>query len=124
VQVDAVREPLPEADVVMNSLFLHHFDPADATRILRGMRQAARLAVGATDLRRTRLALSLAWLGSRIVTRSPVVHHDATASVRAAHEPAEVRDMSERAGLHGASIAVEDPVRWRLWWSPGESHPT
>lgn len=124
VQVDAVREPLPEADVVMNSLFLHHFDPTDATRILRGMRQAARLAVGVADLRRTRLALSLVWLGSRIVTRSPVVHHDATASVRAAHEPAEVRDMSERAGLHGASIEVADPVRWRLWWSPGEIHPT
>ena len=118
VRVDAVQDPLPPADVVMNSLFLHHFDHEDATRILRGMRQAARLAVGVTDLRRTRLALGLVWLGSRLVTRSPVVHHDATASVRAAHAPADIRDMAERAGMHGASIEVADPVRWRLWWTP------
>lgn len=123
VQVDAVREPLPQADVVMNSLFLHHFDEAEATGILRRMREAAGLAVGVTDLRRTHLALRLVWLGSRLVTRSPVVRHDATASVRAAHEPAEVRDMARGAGLDGATIEVADPVRWRLWWARDEGMP-
>jgi hypothetical protein len=118
VQVDAVREPLPRADVVINSLFLHHFDQEDVVRILRGMREAARQAVGVTDLRRTSLALGLVWLGSRLVTRSPVVHHDATASVRAAHEPGEVRNLTERAGMTGACVEVVDPVRWRLWWAP------
>lgn len=119
VQVDALHDPLPPAHVVMNSLFLHHFDAPDVVRILRNMRAAARRAVGVTDLRRTRLAMGLVWIGSRLVTRSAVVHFDATASVRAAHEPGEARTLAEQAGLHGAQVAVADPVRWRLWWERG-----
>lgn len=118
-QVDVPGQPLPEADLVINSLFLHHFDRPDVVRILEAMRRAARLAVGVSDLRRTRLALGLVWLGSRIITRSPVVHHDATASVRAAHQPQEVRELADRAGLQDAVVQVADPVRWRLWWERG-----
>lgn len=114
--IDALHEPLPQADVVINSLFLHHLDVPDVVRALASMRAAARMAVGVTDLRRTRRALALVWLGSRALTRSAVVHHDAIASVRAAHDPAEVRAMAARAGLHEASVQVMDPVRWRLWW--------
>jgi hypothetical protein len=123
VRVDARCGPLPQADLVMNSLFLHHFDGPDVVRILRVMRVAARHAVGVTDLRRTRIALGLVWLGSRVLTRSAVVHHDATASVRAAHEPDELRAMATEAGLHDACIEVADAVRWRLWWEhgPGEA---
>lgn len=121
VRVDALREPLPEADLVVSSLFLHHFEPEDAARILASMRRAARLAVGVTDLRRTRPALALVWLGARALTRSAVVHHDATASVRAAHALPEVREMAARADMGEATLEVADTVRWRLWWerSPG-----
>ncbi|MFM7808598.1 MAG: methyltransferase domain-containing protein, partial [Planctomycetota bacterium] len=121
VRVDALRETLPEADLVLNSLFLHHFDADDVVRILAGMRRAARLAVGVTDLRRTRPALGLVWLGSRALTRSPVVHHDAVASVRAAHEPSEIRALLGRADLGDATVDMADAVRWRLWWerAPG-----
>lgn len=120
--IDALREPLPHADVVLNSLFLHHLDPEDVVKVLHAMRGAARLAVGVTDLRRTRRALALVWLGSRLVTRSPVVHHDAMASVRAAHDPAEIRAMAARAEMPAASVELMDAVRWRLWWSrPGSA---
>ena len=116
VRVDATRGPLPTADVVLNSLFLHHFDADRVVDILRAMRQAAQLAVCVTDLRRTAPALGLVWLGSRLLCRSAVVHHDAVASVRAAHQPCEVQALAERAGLSGARIEVADPVRWSLWW--------
>lgn len=121
VRVDALRDPLPEADLVLNSLFLHHFDAEEVVRILDSMRRAARLAVGVTDLRRTRTALGLVWLGSRLLSRSPVVHHDASASVRAAHEPAEIQALLGRADLGDATVEVADAVRWRLWWerAPG-----
>jgi SAM-dependent methyltransferase len=118
-EVDVLGQPLPTADLVINSLFLHHFDGPDVIRILGAMRHAARLAVGVSDLRRTRLALGLVWLGSRMLTRSPVVHHDATASVRAAHQPQEMRTLADRAGLRHAAVQVADPVRWRLWWERG-----
>jgi SAM-dependent methyltransferase len=118
--IDALREPLPQADVVINSLFLHHLDAPDVAHLLQSMHGAARMAVGVTDLRRTRRALALVWLGSRALTRSAVVHHDAIASVRAAHDPEEIRTLAARAGLHEAAVQVMDPVRWRLWWErPG-----
>lgn len=123
IEVDALHGSLPQADLVMNSLFLHHFDGPDVVRILQAMRRAARHAVGVTDLRRTRTSLGLAWLGSRTLTRSEVVHHDATASVRAAHQPAEIRTLAADAGLHGACIEVADAVRWRLWWERGPGEP-
>jgi 2-polyprenyl-3-methyl-5-hydroxy-6-metoxy-1,4-benzoquinol methylase len=118
-QVDVLERPLPQADLVINSLFLHHFDGPDVVRILEAMRHAARLAVGASDLRRSRLALGLVWLGSRTLSRSPVVRHDATASVRAAHQPREIRELVDRAGLQDATVQVADPVRWLLWWERG-----
>lgn len=117
IGLDALDGALPDADIVVNSLFLHHFDADDVIRILRAMRKAARLAVGVSDLRRTRTGLAVVAAASRVVTRSPVVHHDGAASVRAAHEPEEMRVLAARAGLEGAVVEIADPVRWRLWWN-------
>jgi SAM-dependent methyltransferase len=119
--VDVLQDALPEADLVLNSLFLHHFDGDDVVHILRSMARAARLAVCVTDLRRTGGALALAWLGSRTLTRSPVVRHDALASVRAAHSRDEMRLLAERAGLGRAQVHDVDAVRWRLWWEGPEA---
>lgn len=118
VQADAMAQPLPcEGDVVTCSLFLHHCERADAVRVLRHMAAAARIAVGATDLDRTRGGLALAWLGSRVLSRSPIVHFDATASVRGAFTMKEAASLASEAGLAGATVARAWPARWTLWWS-------
>ena len=116
--VDVLAAPLPtDCDVVISSLFLHHFDPHDAVRILRSMRDAARVAVGVADLDRTWLGLGLATLGARVLSRSPVVHFDAAASVRAAHARAEIESLARDAGMSGCVITRAWPERWRLWWN-------
>ena len=116
--VDVLAAPLPPGcDVVISSLFLHHFDPHDAVRILRSMRDAAGVAVGVADLDRTWLGLGLATLGARVLSRSPVVHFDAAASVRAAHARAEVESLARDAGMDGCAITRAWPERWRLWWN-------
>jgi SAM-dependent methyltransferase len=118
VCVDVLAAPLPtDCDVVISSLFLHHFDPHDAVRILRSMRDAARVAVGVADLDRTWLGLGLATLGARVLSRSPVVHFDAAASVRAAHARAEIESLARDAGMSGCVITRAWPERWRLWWN-------
>jgi hypothetical protein len=117
LEADAVAAPLPcEGDVATCSLFLHHCDPADATRVLGHMAAAASRAVGVTDLDRTRGGLLLAWLGSRALSRSPIVHHDATASVRAAFTRSEIASLARDAGLHGVEVRAAWPARWTLWW--------
>jgi hypothetical protein len=83
---------------------------------LRHMAAAARVAVGVTDLDRTHRGLLLAWLGSRVLSRSRVVHFDAIASVRAAWTPGEIQQIAEEAGLHTPRIERCWPARWTLWW--------
>jgi len=70
------------------------------------------------DLRRDRIGLGLAWVFSRLLTRSNVVHVDAIKSVRAAWTPEEMRDLATRAGLDNASISCCFPRRMMLSWEP------
>ena len=116
-QADVLTGPLPRsADLVTCSLFIHHCERDAAVAAMRHMRDAARVAVGITDLDRTRAGLALAWLGSRALSRSHVVHFDATASVRGAFSRVEAEELAREAGLDGAEVARAFPERWRLWW--------
>src|SRR5439155_9017041 len=92
-------------DVVMCSLFLHHLSDEQAPVLLRAMADAAGSLVLINDLRRSRLGYTLAWLGCRLLTRSPIVHVDGPRSVAAAFSPEEALRIAERAGLHGATIS-------------------
>jgi SAM-dependent methyltransferase len=118
---DALAEPPEpgEADVVFCSLFLHHLPDADAERLLDLMGQRARHLVLVNDLIRSRLGYALAWAGTRLLSRSWVVHTDGPLSVRAAFQPAEVLEMAERAGLAGATLQRCWPERYLLRWERG-----
>jgi len=116
-QVDLLHDQLPTgADLVTCSLFLHHLDEDDAVRALRRMADAARVGIGVADLSRSRVGLSLAWLASRALTRSPVVHTDAVLSVRAAFTKPEAQALAARAGMLDAVVHGAWPQRWVLWW--------
>ena len=116
-QLDVTSHDLPAAEVSICSLFLHHLDPPQVVGVLRGMRRASSLAIGIADLDRSPWGLALAWLASRALTRSPIVHTDALLSVRAGFRPDEIRRMAELAGLAGATLERAWPARWRLWWT-------
>lgn len=116
-QCDAIECDIgDDFDFVICSLFLHHLERHDAVGVLRRMRQAARVAVLVDDLRRTRAGYALAWLGCRLLTRSPIVHTDGPLSVRAAFTMAEMHEYAREAGLRGASIAPHWPQRFLLKW--------
>jgi hypothetical protein len=80
------------------------------------MAAAATRAVGVTDLDRTRNGLALAWIGSRALSRSPIVHFDALASVRAAFTREEIAAIARAAGLAEVSARAAWPARWTMWW--------
>jgi hypothetical protein len=67
-----------------------------------------------SDLDRSRLGLLLAWLGTRLLTRSPVVHVDSLRSVRAAFTRDEAAALATRAGLTSWRLTMHWPCRWRL----------
>jgi 2-polyprenyl-3-methyl-5-hydroxy-6-metoxy-1,4-benzoquinol methylase len=103
-------------DVVTCSLLLHHLPRPVAGKLLAKMAAAARLLVVVQDLRRCVPGYAAAWLASRLVTRSKVVHHDGPVSVRAAFTPAEAREMARDAGLNDVEVTTKFPWRWVLVW--------
>ena len=114
---NVLEDGLPDGyDVVMCSLFLHHFDDATATELVKQMGTAARTAVLIDDLLRTRLGLGLCWVGCQLLSRSKMVHVDGPQSVRAALTLDEARQLAERAGLTGATFRRHWPERFLMQW--------
>lgn len=114
---DVLNDPVEEAyDVVLSTLFLHHLENSDATRLLQKMRAAAGQAVLVDDLLRTRTGYWLAQAGTRLLTFSPVVHVDGPMSVRAAFSLTEVHQLADQAELTGATVRTHWPSRFLLCW--------
>lgn len=86
-------------DIVLCSLALHHFDPADAVVIIREMERLSRLGFVICDLRRSYPALWSAWLYTRLTTRNIMTRTDAIASIRASFTESELADLLSRAGV-------------------------
>jgi 2-polyprenyl-3-methyl-5-hydroxy-6-metoxy-1,4-benzoquinol methylase len=115
---DALGSPLPAGhDIVTSSLFLHHLEEEQAIGLLQHMAEAAQRLVLINDLRRSTGGLLLAYAGTRLLSRSPVVHTDGPLSVAAAFTPAEMRLLAERAGLPGGVIARRWPFRFLFSWA-------
>lgn len=101
-------------DVYLCTLFLHHLHDGAAVELLR--RMASGRALFASDLVRSRTGWWAARVGTRLLTRSPVVHADATASVEGAFTPGELRALADAAGIKGARIRPHWPFRMLLEW--------
>jgi 2-polyprenyl-3-methyl-5-hydroxy-6-metoxy-1,4-benzoquinol methylase len=104
----------PRYDVVVSSLFLHHLDEDAAVGVLERMRQAAQWGVVVDDLLRSSLAWWVAWLGVRLLSRSPVVHQDGPLSVQGAFTVQEAKQMAAAAGWQSIRIRRRFPFRWLL----------
>jgi 2-polyprenyl-3-methyl-5-hydroxy-6-metoxy-1,4-benzoquinol methylase len=116
--VDILAEPLPEADVVTCTLFMHHLTEEDAVRALTAMARAARRLLVITDLRRCRSGLVMAMIATQLFTRSRVVHVDAIRSVQGAFTMPELRELADQAGLQSATLEPSHPARMLLMWQP------
>ncbi len=116
-QLDCLTGPLPgDFDVGICSLFLHHLEQDEVVSLLRKLADVSR-AVVVDDLIRSRASYALTWLGTRMLTRSHIVHTDGPLSVRAAFTVAEVQQLAHRAGLGNAAITRHWPFRFLLEWS-------
>jgi 2-polyprenyl-3-methyl-5-hydroxy-6-metoxy-1,4-benzoquinol methylase len=114
---DVLRGPLPSGfDAVICSLFLHHLDNDQAVTFLRRTAEAAGRLVLVNDLARGWVGLTLAHVGTRLLSRSPVVHFDGPCSVEGAFTPAEALALAEKAGLARSTVARRWPCRYLLKW--------
>lgn len=113
LQHDVLRSPLPSGfDVVTTSLFLHHLEDHQVFCLLQSMQAASEGALVICDLERSATNLLLVRTAAAILTRSPVVHHDAAASVRAAFTLDEFRNLAEEALTRPIRVKRAFPCRF------------
>ena len=116
-QWDALADEIPPGyDVLISSLFLHHLDNEQGTRLLKHMTQAAGRMMLVNDLVRSTTGLALAYVGTRLLSASDVVHTDGPRSVQAAYTIDEVHTLAKRAGLDEYTVACRWPCRFLLTW--------
>lgn len=117
IQLDALQDDLPPSfDVVMTNLFTHHLDPPDVIKLLVKMAAAAKQMVLVNDLVRSEVSYALVWLGTRLLSRSPIVQYDGPVSVQGSFTSSEFLQMSREAGLEGCKIKPCPPCRQILIW--------
>ena len=99
VRGDALQLPFADNsfDYAMTAMFLHHLDDDSAVAAMREMGRVARRGVIVADLLRHRRAY--AWITLLTIGASPMVRHDARASVAQAFTRAEVLRLRDRAGI-------------------------
>lgn len=118
---DCLSESLPFGfDIVTCIQFVHCLDDQHVVRLLQSMQAAASRAVIVYDWERSRLNLCLMGVASRAVSRSAIVHHDISSSIRGAYVQKEFRRLAESALLrpvrcrHSLSphflVTIDDPV--------------
>ena len=116
-RLNVLAEPLPDDyDVIMSTLFFHHLGEMPAHDLLVRMADATRQIVLVDDLNRTLLGYLYAWIGGRLLTRSPIVHTDGPLSVRAAYTIAEMSEIAQTAGLNGVVFRNHWPERFLMTW--------
>ena len=117
VAADALRLPFPDrsVDVVLSTLFMHHFAPAEMARLLAESHRVAAAAVVAFDLSRHRLALAAIAVVGPLVFRSRLSVLDGKTSVRQAYTPDEIARSAETA-LPGARVTRVSRFAWELVW--------
>jgi 2-polyprenyl-3-methyl-5-hydroxy-6-metoxy-1,4-benzoquinol methylase len=114
---DAMAQPLPAGYGVLTcSLFMHHLASSEAICLLEAMKQGAGQLVLINDLRRSALGWLCAYVVTRILSRSSVVHVDGPRSVAAAYTCSEAAELAQRAGLTGAAVARRWPFRFLITW--------
>jgi 2-polyprenyl-3-methyl-5-hydroxy-6-metoxy-1,4-benzoquinol methylase len=111
-ELDIFKDQIPtDYDIIISSLFLHHLETKTVTDLLRRMAAAAKKMVVIYDLERNFINWILVYLGTRLLSTSPVVHTDGPLSVQAAFTTNEINKLAEEAGLRGASISHHFPAR-------------
>jgi coenzyme Q-binding protein COQ10 len=118
---DALALPVADdgVDVVLASQLLHHFEHADAVRVVQELDRVARERVIVSDLRRSPVAAAGLWLASFPMRFHRVSRHDGVVSVMRGFTPGELAELVHEAV--GTRPSVRRRLGWRVTasWTPG-----
>ncbi len=107
---DLFDSNLPEADLVVISMVLHHLDEADVIAAVRHLAAKARIALIVSELERSLPPYLICRLLS-IAMKNTSAAHDALLSVRKGFTSAEMSSLISRAGHRGI---IRRGLGWRI----------
>ena len=115
-QADAFDLPYAdgEFDIVMASMFLHHFPGDQSVAILREMNRVSRDGVLINDLHRHPFAYHSITALTRILPATEMARHDAPLSVIRGFSREELLNAAYAAGLTNVSVRWHWAFRWLL----------
>jgi hypothetical protein len=101
VNVFAEKEILPEFDIALCTLFLHHFKESQIEDLLNRLTRKAKMGVVINDLHRSFWALWLFRLYGLLFLKSRIARHDGLVSVARGFKRRELKRISEKIkGVH------------------------
>jgi ubiquinone/menaquinone biosynthesis C-methylase UbiE len=113
LRADAFRLPLKDnsVDVVISSLFLHHFRAPQIAELLREFDRVSRVGFVMNDLVRHNIPLYFFRLTRPLFARSYLTRHDGEASLRRGYTVAEMEKIVAKSGISHARVAAHFPFR-------------
>lgn len=110
-------------DIVMATLFLHHFTHDQLVKIFRSLQAQARIGIVVNDLHRHPLAYYSIKLLTRLFSRSAMVKYDAPLSVLRGFKKAEIEGILAEDGITRYTLSWRWAFRWQLVIYTGENGP-
>ncbi len=115
VKADARQLPFANQsfDLATLNLALHHFEPSEATMVLKELARVATTVI-VNDLRRSWIAWAFARFVFPLLTRNRFTRNDGPISVLRAYTPVELRDLARLAGWSSISVRTRPGYRMTL----------
>jgi 2-polyprenyl-3-methyl-5-hydroxy-6-metoxy-1,4-benzoquinol methylase len=116
LETDVMSEQLKpgQFDIVISSLFTHHFEDGSWVKLIKKMRDCARYAVVINDLHRHWFAYHSIGVLTQLFSRSPMVKHDSKLSVLRSFKREELESLLEKAGIRNFTIRWMWAFRWQI----------
>ncbi|WP_423146679.1 methyltransferase domain-containing protein [Rubrolithibacter danxiaensis] len=116
IKADVLSKQLKSGqfDIIISSLFTHHFENESWIKLIKKMSDCARKAVIVNDLHRHWFAYHSIGVLTRLFSRSPMVKHDSKVSVLRGFKKRELIDLLVKAGIKKYAIKWMWAFRWQL----------
>ena len=107
-------EKVPKCDVVISTLFTHHFDDKSWIELITNMYFSARKAVIINDIHRHSLAYYSINFLTGLFSKSEMVKNDAGLSVLRSFKKSELISLLSQAGIRNYKIRWKWAFRWQV----------
>jgi len=101
-------------DVIISTLFTHHFDHQQLIALIKAWRKQARLGIVINDLHRHWLAYYSISAITRLLSKSPMVINDGPISVLRGFQEKEMIQLMEHLKIDGYRLSWHWAFRWLL----------